>query len=364
MSSAADSLSSLLSLRLADGRTVPVRIVPGAHRRFSAFTDSRRSSGPLFLVTDNHLRDLYISSTAPHAVDTSAFDDIIVLPAGEPSKTRETVAHIHDRLLERRAGRDSTVVAFGGGVVGDTAGFAAATLHRGIGLVHIPTSLLAQVDSAIGGKTGVNHPLGKNLLGAFYHPDAVVIDPEFLRTLPREERTNGMAEVIKYAVALDPALQALLAGSSDAVHTCDTEVLTTIVRRCAELKIAVVERDEREGGLRSILNFGHTVGHALERLSGYAIKHGFAVAQGMRVALRLSHALCGYPASAVDAAERLLAMYGLPVLPLPPFDELWDALSLDKKARRSEPRFSLLNADGSPALFHPVTREEVYRAAY
>ncbi len=354
------TLSVNLSLRLRSSeRRVPVLIQPGLRLSLSSLLAGICGERRPFLVTDTHLSDLYINSSPVRAVDTSMFAGILALEPGEAGKNRDTVARIHDWLLAEKAGRDSVVVALGGGVPGDMAGFAAATLHRGIGLVHLPTSLLAQVDSCIGGKTGVNHPLGKNLIGAFYHPDSVLIDPEFLLTLPDEEYINGMAEVIKYAISLDDDLWARLADNSDHLLARNPALLATVIKRCAELKIGIVEQDERESGLRSILNFGHTVGHAIERLSGYQVKHGFAVAEGMRVALRLSHRLCGYPKERVQHAEQLLAAYGLPRIPLPPFDELWDALSIDKKARRTEPRFTLLDADNAPALFHPVSREEV-----
>ncbi len=352
------SPSFSLCLRSSE-RTVPVVIQPGLRFSLPSLLADACGGRRPFLITDNNLFDLYINSSSVHAVDTSPFADVITLAPGEPSKTRETIAYIHDRLLEEKAGRDSVIIALGGGVIGDMAGFAAATLHRGIGLVHLPTSLLAQVDSCIGGKTGVNHPLGKNLIGAIYHPDTILVDPEFLITLPDEEYTNGMAEVIKYAISLDKALWSLLVDNSQRLLARDPSILTAVIQRCTELKIGIVAQDERETGLRSILNFGHTVGHAIERLSGYRVKHGFAIAEGMRVALRLSHQLCGYPGEQMHNAEQLLALYGLPHIPLPPFDDMWNALSLDKKARRAEPRFTLLNADSSPALFHPVSREEV-----
>lgn len=355
------TLSATLSLRLSSSeRSVPVTVQSGLRHSLPLLLSGICGTRRPFLITDSNLSTLYLrDSSAPLS---AACAHTLALPPGEIYKTRDTVARVHDWLLAEKAGRDSVLVALGGGVVGDMAGFAAATLHRGIGLVHVPTSLLAQVDSCIGGKTGVNHPLGKNLLGAFYHPDAVLIDPEFLDTLPDDEYRNGMAEVIKYALSLDTALWALLDAQSSAVRARDAAVLNAVIQRCVELKIQIVEQDEHEIGLRSVLNFGHTIGHAIERLSGYTVKHGFAVAEGMRAALRLSHNICGYPEDRVQHALHLLSVYNLPRVPLPPFDNLWDALSLDKKARRAEPRFTLINADNSPALFHSVSREEVRRA--
>lgn len=358
--------TSVLRLRISGVATsIPILVQTGCRTSLS-FVAGQFSGRDLFLVTDTNLYTLYCADDAPHPLDLSPFRDILVLPAGETAKTRDTIAHIHDWLLEHQAGRDAVLVALGGGVTGDIAGFAAATLHRGIALVHIPTSLLAQTDSSIGGKTGVNHPLGKNLIGAFYHPAVVLIDPGFLATLPDEEYTNGMAEVIKYAVTLDDTLADFLLANVADISNRSADILTTVIRRCAALKIDVVERDERESGLRGILNFGHTVGHAIERLSGYTVKHGFAVARGMRVAARLSHRLCGWPTNRVEKLDALLAAFQLPEVPVSPelFDALWDAMTLDKKARRSQPRFSLLGADGAPVLLHPVAREEVYDALF
>lgn len=358
--------TSVLRLRISGAATsIPILVQTG-YRTSLPFVAGQFPGRDLFLVTDTNLYTLYCANEALHRLDLSSFRDVLVLPAGETAKTRDTIYQIHDWLLEHQAGRDAVLVALGGGVTGDMAGFAAATLHRGITLVQIPTSLLAQTDSSIGGKTGVNHPLGKNLIGAFYHPETILIDPGFLSTLPDEEYTNGMAEVIKYAVTLDETLADFLLANVADISNRSTDILETVIRRCAALKIDVVERDERESGLRGILNFGHTVGHAIERISGYTVKHGFAVARGMRVAARLSHHLCGWPTNRAEKLDALLTAFRLPDVPISPelFDALWDAMTLDKKARRSQPRFSLLGADGAPVLLHPVSREEVYDALF
>lgn len=366
MHDSSDSAPSLCLRLSALPASVPVVVETGYRSALPSFLTRQFPDRDIVLVTDTNLYRLYCADDALHRLDLSPFRDVIILPAGETAKNRETVAIVHDRLLDLHAGRDAVLVALGGGVTGDLAGFAAATLHRGITLVHVPTSLLAQTDSSIGGKTGVNHPLGKNLLGAFYHPAAVCTDPGFLATLPDEEWTNGMAEVIKYAVTLDPALADMLLAHAASLTARSPDILTTVIRRCIALKIDIVERDEREAGLRGILNFGHTIGHAIERLSGYSVKHGFAVARGMRVAARLSQRLCNWPAKRAGQLDVLLAAFRLPDIPVAPeqFDALWDAMTLDKKARRSQPRFSLLGADGEPVLLHPVSREEVYDALF
>ena len=285
-------------------------------------------SGPdCLVVTNETVEPLYLEALTAGLTDKQV--RAISLPDGEAYKTLETVEDILDTLVEGGANRDTTVIALGGGVVGDIAGFAAASYMRGVDFIQVPTTLLAQVDSSVGGKTGVNHAAGKNLIGAFHQPRAVLIDTDTLRTLPDRELRAGLAEVIKYGAIVDADFFAWLEANIDALLTCDPEVLAVAIRRSCELKAAIVAEDERESGRRAILNFGHTFGHAIERCQGYGEwLHGEAVAAGMVMAAQLS---------AVDnaLAERignLLERAGLPTRP-PAIaaTDLLAAMGMDKK---------------------------------
>jgi 3-dehydroquinate synthase len=266
------------------------------------------------VVTDTNVAPLYGEPLTEALRGLGAQADCLVFPAGEGAKTRATVADLQDRLIELGHGRDSWVLAVGGGVVGDVAGFVAATLYRGIAYVQVPTTLLAMVDSSVGGKTGVDTPAGKNLVGAFLQPRRVVVDLGAVATLSRADLAAGMAEVIKYGVILDAVLfQALEAELLDAALACDEEALARVVSRSCDLKASVVAADETEAGYRQILNFGHTVAHALEAVSGFEMRHGEAVAIGMVVEARLAHRKLGGAAAGIDErVARLCARAGLP----------------------------------------------------
>ncbi|MEE4162597.1 MAG: 3-dehydroquinate synthase [Woeseiaceae bacterium] len=270
---------------------------------------------------------------------------VVELPDGEAYKTLATMTTILDALVEARAGRDTTVIALGGGVVGDIAGFAAATYMRGVDFIQVPTTLLAQVDSSVGGKTGVNHPRGKNLVGAFHQPRCVLIDTDTLATLPERELSAGLAEVIKYGAIVDPEFLAWLEANMELLRARDREALAHAIGRSCELKADVVAEDEREAGRRAILNFGHTFGHAIERCQGYgAWLHGEAVAAGMIMAARLS----GLPSVDVARLGDLLRRAGLPVEPPAiPAEDMLAAMGHDKKVTGRRLRFILLDALGS-----------------
>ena len=268
----------------------------------------------------------------------------INLPDGEAFKTVATMQSILDRLVESRANRDIAVIALGGGVVGDIAGFAAACYMRGVDFIQVPTSLLAQVDSSVGGKTGVNHAQGKNLIGAFHQPQVVLIDTNTLDTLPDRELTAGLAEVIKYGVICDAEFFTWLEANMAALLARDPDALGHAIRRCCELKAEVVAEDEREAGRRAILNFGHTFGHAIEHYQGYGTwLHGEAVATGMIMAARLS----GLPGDDIDRLTALVAAAGLPTEPPAIAADNWlDAMGMDKKVQGKKLRFVLLDAIG------------------
>jgi len=277
---------------------------------------------------------------------------LVVLPDGEEFKTWQTLNLIFDALLENSCDRKTVLFALGGGVVGDMTGFAAASYMRGVPFVQVPTTLLAQVDSSVGGKTGINHPLGKNMVGAFYQPQLVVCDLVTLKTLPAREVSAGLAEIIKYGPIADMAFLDWTEAHLDALRACEVAALAHAVRRSCEIKAHVVAQDEREGGLRAILNFGHTFGHAIEAGLGYGQwLHGEAVACGMVMAAQLSHSLGLVDAAFVARLTRLIDAAGLPTVG-PVLDAQDNAgrylelMQLDKKAEGGAIRFVLIDGPG------------------
>ncbi|MBL1175127.1 3-dehydroquinate synthase [Pantanalinema sp. GBBB05] len=282
-----------------------------------------------------------------------------ILPAGERYKTPATIQKIYDAALDLRLERTSTIVALGGGVIGDMAGFAAATWLRGINVVQVPTSLLAMVDSAIGGKTGVNHPRGKNLIGAFHQPRLVLIDPDVLKTLPAREFRAGMAEVIKYGVIWDAELFEHLevAKRLSQLSYVSSDLLQDILTRSCQAKAHVVSKDEKEAGLRAILNYGHTIGHAIESLTGYrSVNHGEAVAIGMVAAGQLAVALDLWTETCAERQLTLIAKAGLPTQ-IPTgieLDAIVATLKLDKKVQAGQVRFVLPTDIGTVTITDQV----------
>jgi 3-dehydroquinate synthase len=273
---------------------------------------------------------------------------LLTFPAGERAKTRETKARLEDRLVKLGAGRDTLIVALGGGVTGDLAGFLAATWHRGVPVVSIPTSLLAMVDAALGGKTAVDTPAGKNLVGAFHQPVSLWADVRVLRTLPARVFRGGLAEAIKTAVVLDATLFRRLEADVSRLRRREETAIGRIVARCLVLKGRVVAVDEREAGRRALLNFGHTVAHAIEAATDYRIAHGDAVAIGIVAEARLARRVTGLPPAHAERIEALVAACGLPVRPPAGIDpkRLEVAMSRDKKTRRGIVRCALPRAIG------------------
>jgi 3-dehydroquinate synthase len=267
----------------------------------------------------------------------------LTFPPGEASKTREQWARLTDALLEQGYGRDSGIVALGGGVAGDLAGFVAATYMRGVPYVQVPTSLLAMLDASVGGKTGVDTPQGKNLIGAFHPPVAVAADPRALATLPEREFRGGMAEAVKHGLIADGEYFAWMERELEALLHRDETALTRLVRRSVEIKAEVVSADEREAGRRAILNAGHTVAHALERASGYGLPHGEAVALGLVAECALAEAVGIAPVGLGERVAALLDRLGLPVRLAAPIaiDRLVQAMEADKKNRAAQVRFAL-----------------------
>ncbi len=286
-----------------------------------------------------------------------------LLPSGEAAKSWDSVSDLMTTMLAAGLGRDSAIVALGGGSVTDAAGFAASIYQRGIPWVSVPTTLLGQLDSGLGGKTGINLSGGKNLAGTFHRPVSVVCDPEVLRSLPARERVSGLGEALKYGLVFEPSLWAFIVGNIDALMAGDARLTGRVVERCAAWKRKIVDSDERETkGPRELLNFGHTLGHALESSAGLGVlRHGEAVIWGMRAALRLSHRCSGLKASFAAEADRFLAT--LPV-PLPRRVEprrLLEHARRDKKARGGRARFVLLRAPGRPITAF-VSDKEILRA--
>ncbi|AYC34604.1 3-dehydroquinate synthase [Pseudomonas cavernae] len=284
----------------------------------------------------------------------------VILPDGEAFKNWETLQLIFDGLLRARHERGTTVIALGGGVVGDMAGFAAACYQRGVDFIQVPTTLLSQVDSSVGGKTGINHPLGKNMVGAFYQPKAVVIDTATLATLPPRELSAGLAEVIKYGLICDEPFLAWLETHMDALRALDQQALSTAIERSCAAKARVVGVDERESGLRAILNLGHTFGHAIEAHQGYgAWLHGEAVAAGTVMALEMSRRLGWIAAAERDRAIRLFLRAGLPVVPPEDMsaEHFLKYMAVDKKVQGGRLRLVLLRQMGDAVVTGDFPRE-------
>jgi len=300
------------------------------------------------IITDSHVATLYGADLLQRLSATGARAELLTFPAGERNKTRDTWAALSDQMLAAQLGRDSAVVAIGGGVVNDVAGFVAATYLRGVPLVQVPTSLLAMIDSSIGGKTGVDVPAGKNLLGAFHQPRVVVADPELLGSLSSVQLAAGLAEAVKHGVIADADYFAFLEREYAAIFAKHAPALERVVRRSVEIKAAVVAQDEREKGKRAILNFGHTVGHAIEATSQYEVLHGEAVAIGMVYEGRIAESLGIAEAGTAQRIRTVLEQLHLPVErpAASQVDDLITAMRADKKVRAGEIRLALPRAVG------------------
>jgi 3-dehydroquinate synthase len=287
--------------------------------------------------------------------------DVVLLPDGEAHKNQRTLDDLLTRLLELQCDRSTTLVALGGGVIGDIAGFAAAIYQRGIPFVQVPTTLLAQVDSSVGGKTGINHALGKNMIGAFWQPRAVVIDTNVLQTLPQRELAAGLGEVIKYGAIRDVAFFSWLEANMHALLAKDGDALTHAIVRSCEIKAEIVAADERESGERALLNFGHTFGHAIEAAQGYGEwLHGEAVGAGMVCAARLSERVTGLDVSQTARLVALVARAGLPTSPPRIAPSRWlELMQRDKKVQAGALRFVLLERLGQAVVRGDVAHADV-----
>jgi 3-dehydroquinate synthase len=345
------------------GRAYPIHIGSGVMddaRLYAPHVAGRR----IAIVTNEVVAPLHLARLERALTGAGARAEAILLPDGEQTKDWASLERVFDWMLAGRFGRDTVVVALGGGVIGDLAGFAAAIYQRGVPFVQVPTTLLAQVDSSVGGKTAINHPRGKNMIGAFHQPQAVIADVSALDTLPERELRAGLAEVVKHGVALDAEFARWLELQLERLADRDRDALAYAVRRSCELKAAIVARDERESGPRALLNFGHTFGHAIETALGYGKwLHGEAVAAGMVMAAELS---CRRGMISRDDAGRvraLVARAGLPVAgPALPAERLMELMRLDKKVASGRMRFVLLSAIGSAEIRADVPDDAVREA--
>jgi 3-dehydroquinate synthase len=334
----------------------PVHIGAGILDRVGELArEAGLKAGRAALVSDSNVAKIY-GARVSASLQAAGFDAAAIeIPAGEASKSLEMLATLYDRMTEAELDRQSVVFALGGGVTGDLGGFAAATYLRGIPVVQIPTTLVAQVDSAMGGKSGVNHRVAKNLIGAFYQPRMILADVDSLQTLPDREFIEGLGEVIKYGAIMDEDMVGELERDLEAIRRRDVAVLERVVERSLKHKAYVVENDEREGGLRKILNFGHTIGHAIEASAGYgAYLHGEAVGIGMVAACGISRKLAGLAEDESDRLVELIKRAGLPTSMGPRWhtEDFELALRLDKKRSDQQIEFVLIDRLG-----HALTRK-------
>jgi 3-dehydroquinate synthase len=345
-------------------RRYPIRVIPGG---LTALGDELKTVGAgqrLAVVTDPIVRSLYGDPVLQALTGAGFAPTLIEVPAGEEQKSLQWATRLWDAFLAARLDRGSAVVAFGGGVIGDLAGFAAATYMRGLPLIQVPTTLLAQVDAAIGGKVGINHPLAKNLIGAFHQPRLVLTDPLVLRSLPEREYRAGLAEVVKYGVVFDAALFGSLEAQVPALLARAPELLVELIARCCRHKARVVAADEREAGDRALLNYGHTVGHALEAATTYQrYLHGEAVSIGMVCASKIAWRTAVSDQASARRQEALLTALGLPTRfeAIAP-QRLVDIMAHDKKAREGRIPLILAEEIGRGRLVFDVSTDTVLEA--
>jgi 3-dehydroquinate synthase len=337
-----------LSVQMAE-RSYPIHIGAGLLRD-PAVLAAAVPGQDVLLVSNTTVAPLYADRVRSALAGRRLVE--VVLPDGEEHKTLETAGRVFDVLVANRFGRDAMVLALGGGVIGDLAGFVAATYQRGVGLVQLPTTLLADVDSSVGGKTAVNHPGGKNLIGAFYQPQAVLIDTDVLATLPDRELSAGLAEIIKYGLICDVAFLDWIEEHLDALRRRDAAALSQAIFRSCEIKAEIAGRDEREQGDRALLNFGHTFGHAIETATGYTEwLHGEAVGAGLLMATDLSARLGALSAADLARVRTLLERAGLPtVVPQIGARKALDYMGIDKKVKAGRIRLVLLRGLGKAYL--------------
>jgi len=349
-----------LTVNLGD-RSYPIYLGKGILSQTGEFMKRAGCGVKVGVVTNPTVKKLYFETLQKVLRSAGYSVTAILVPDGEEHKSIKSLSAIYDQLIRERFERSSSLIALGGGVVGDLAGFAAATFLRGIPYIQIPTTLLAQVDASVGGKTAINHPEGKNLIGAFYQPKLVVVDVSVLQTLPKRELAAGLAEVIKYGIIQDPELFSLLEDDLENLLGLDQEILEKAIAASCAIKARVVEKDEREDDFRAILNFGHTIGHALESQTGYErLLHGEAVAIGMAKAATISAGEGYCDDASLKRIHHLIERTGLPT-ELPSYislEELVKRMEVDKKSLAGKIKFVLCAGIGK-VLFHRLSPEEI-----
>lgn len=326
-----------------------VVIEAGALSRVSAWLPATCSR--VVVVTDSNVGQLYGLTVGSRLRSAELDVDVLTFPAGEEQKTRATKSRLEDEMVSRGVGRDAVIVALGGGVTTDIAGFLAATYMRGLPFLSVPTTLLAMVDAALGGKTGVNHPNGKNLIGVIHQPEAVIIDPDTLKSLPDRDFDCGLAEMVKHALVADPSYLDSLVKQPARLRGGDPDLVVPAIVRSVEIKAAIVARDELETGERAVLNLGHTVGHAIERVTRFSVSHGHAVAVGIVAEARLAREAGALDDESLFDIEQALSILGFPAL-LPDDvapDAVISACDTDKKNRAGDVRYVQLARVGEPA---------------
>ena len=347
-----EAFSILLPVRYPGG-TYPIHVGPDLFKRLGALVKPHTRTGVVAVVTNPTVGALYVMPVLDALKDAGLTPFACTMPDGEQYKTLDTLNSIFTALLEQRFNRDCTLIALGGGVVGDITGFAAASYQRGVSFLQIPTTLLAQVDSSVGGKTGVNHPLGKNMIGAFHQPGCVLIDTDTLDTLDDRQLAAGLAEVIKYGLIRDAGFFGWLEANMSALKARDKQALAYAIERSCAIKAEIVAADEHESGQRALLNLGHTFGHAIETGTGYGNwLHGEAVATGMLMAADLSARHGWVSTETVQRTEQLLRLAGLPISPPDEMDEsqFMKLMAIDKKVINGELRLILLKSIGKAVV--------------
>jgi 3-dehydroquinate synthase len=360
-----------VNLNNGPDRSYSIYVENGLFEKIPAFLKQNHFAENYAVISDSNVAGIYGRKLVHNLNKCGLKTILITFKAGENSKTMKTAEKLLEKMSAKKLGRKCGVIALGGGVTGDLAGFCASVYMRGIALIHVPTSLLAMVDSSIGGKTGVNLTYGKNLVGTFYQPLAVLIDPKVLKTLPKNEFLNGFAEIIKYGVIADEKLFFSLEKSPEKTPSRDSESLRKIIIQCVGIKASITENDEFENGIRMILNYGHTVGHAIERLSKYKISHSMAVAYGMRVANRIALNSGLLNINDLIRINNLLKRYRLYpeikyLLPKTGKNKsarkLWQIMQSDKKMRKSKINFVLPKTIGKTIICDKVTVQDFIKA--
>ena len=343
-------------------RSYPIYIDGGLLDREDVWGNCIKKKGNVVIVTNTTVCTWYLTRLEESVKRLGYKVSSCILPDGEKYKNLESFNQIMTFLLEHNCGRDTTLIALGGGVIGDLTGFAAASFQRGVDFVQVPTTLLSHVDSSVGGKTGINHPLGKNMIGAFYQPKAVIIDLFCLKTLPERELAAGMAEVIKYGIIWDKSFFEYLEEHTDDIWKLDSDVISEVVHRCCSIKAAVVHEDEREGGIRAILNLGHTFGHAIETFMGYGVwLHGEAVAAGIVMASRVALSRGSVSEEEFERIVCLLKSNRLPVSKPVSMttDDFLKLMVHDKKAVNGKIRYIIPDSLGKSSVKDDLTLKEI-----